>query len=72
MLDLYRLLLKDWVKLYSERHWRCPRQKIMRSSAESIVIIMQRERMSDTGAYDTVESTTSSMDDTYSHVPEYK
>ena len=46
--------------------------KIMRSSTGTIATIMQREQIPGTGAYDTAKSTLSSMDNTYSHVLEYK
>ena len=48
-----------------------PKTKIMRPYADTIAMIMQRDRMPDTGAYDTVESTPSSMDDTSAHVLDY-
>ena len=40
----------------------------MRPSAETISVIIQREKMPYTGAYGTVNSTPSSMDDPYAHV----
>ena len=43
----------------------------MKNSVDSIFMIMQRERMTDPGAYDTVKSTTSSIDDPYAHVLDY-
>ena len=45
--------------------------KIMRSSVEAVAMIIQRERMTATGSYDTVNSTPSSMDDPYAHVLDY-
>ena len=46
--------------------------KIISPSEDSIEIMMQRERIPATGAYDTVKSTPSIMDDPYAHVLEYK
>ena len=46
--------------------------KTMRPSADEIAMIMQRERVPDAGAYDTMTSTPSSKDDNYAHVFEYK
>ena len=48
-----------------------PKTKIMRSSAESIAMIIQKGRMPDTCAYDTEKSTLSSIDDPSVHVLEY-
>ena len=42
--------------------------KITRPSVDTITIIMQTERIPDTGAYDTLKPTPSSMDDTSAHV----
>ena len=42
--------------------------KIMRPSADAVDMIMQRDRMTATGAYDTVNSTPSNMDDPYAYV----
>ena len=44
---------------------------IMRPYAEAIAMIMHRERMPATGAYNTLKSTPSIMDDPYAHVLEY-
>ena len=46
--------------------------KIMRPSAYPIATITRRERIPATGAYDTVKSTTSSMDDLSAHVLGFK
>ena len=46
--------------------------KIIRPSVDAIVMIMRRERMPATGAYDKVKSTPSSMDDPSAHVLYYK
>ena len=43
----------------------------MRLSADAIAMIIQRESMTATGAYDIVKSTTSRMDDPFVHVLEY-
>ena len=43
----------------------------MRPSANAIAMIIQRERMPDTGAYDTLNSTPSSMDYSSEHFLEY-
>ena len=40
----------------------------MRPSADEISMIMRRSRISYIGAYDTVKSTPSIMDDPYAHV----
>ena len=44
----------------------------MRPSADAIAMMMQREQMTSTCAYGTVNSTPSIMDDTSAHVIEYK
>ena len=44
----------------------------MRPSSDVIDMIMQREWMPATDAYDTVNSTPSSMDDPYLHFLDYK
>ena len=44
--------------------------KRIRTSAESIAMLIQRECIPDTGAYDTVKSTTSTMDDPSAYVLE--
>ena len=44
---------------------------IMRTSEDSIDIIMQRKQMKAADAYDKVKSTPSRMDDPYAHVLEY-
>ena len=41
-------------------------------STDAIVMMMHRERMPSTGAYDTAKSNTSSMDDPYTHVLYYR
>ena len=46
--------------------------RIMRPSADKIDMIMQRERMPATGAYATVKSTSSRMDDLYTNILEYR
>ena len=46
--------------------------KIMRPSIDAIAVIIQRERMPAKGAYDTVKSTPSIVDDPYEHVIEYR
>ena len=46
--------------------------KIMRPSADTIATVMKMERIPATGAYDTVKSTTSIMDDPSAHVLEYR
>ena len=46
--------------------------KMIRPSADAIVVMIRRELMKNTGTYDTVNSNTSRMDDTSEHVPEYK
>ena len=46
--------------------------KIMRPSADAIVMIMQREGIPETGAYDKVKSITSIMDDPSVRVLDYK
>ena len=43
----------------------------MRPSANAIAMIIQRERMPDTGAYDTLNSTPSSVDNPFVHVVDY-
>ena len=45
--------------------------KITRPSAYAIAMIIRRGQMPDTGAYDTVNSSPSSMYDPYAHVLEY-
>ena len=45
--------------------------KIIRSYEDAISLIIRRERMPYTGAYDTVRSTTSIMNDPSEHVLEY-
>ena len=45
--------------------------KIIRRYTDAIVMMMQRERMAATGAYDTVNSTPSIMDDISTHVLKY-
>ena len=47
-------------------------EKIMRSYAYAIAMIMRRERMSASGAYDTLKSTPSIMDYPSAHVLENK
>ena len=47
------------------------KKKIIRPSADTISMMMQMEHMPDTGAYDTVNSTPSIMDDLSAHVLEY-
>ena len=45
--------------------------KISRPFSDEISMMMQRERMTATGMYDTVKSTPSSTDDTSAHVMDY-
>ena len=45
--------------------------KLMRPSAYSIAVIMQRGHIPATGAYDSVKYTFSSMDDPFAHVLEH-
>ena len=49
-----------------------PNKKIVRPSADAISMMMQRERMTETGAYETVKSTTSRIDDTSANALEYR
>ena len=42
--------------------------KIIKPSADVMATMMQREKITVTGAYETVKLNTSSMDDTYAHV----
>ena len=46
-------------------------KKIMKPSAYAISVIMPRERIPATGAYDTLKSTPSIIYDPYVHVLEY-
>ena len=46
--------------------------KRIKFSLYAIVMMIERERMPATGAYEAVKSTSSSMDDPYVHVPEYR
>ena len=48
------------------------KKKIMRPSTNTIAMIMQRERITAPGAYDTVKSTTSIIDYPYAHVLDYR
>ena len=45
--------------------------KIMKPYTDSIATMMQRERITDTGAYETLKSTPSIMNDTSAHVMKY-
>ena len=54
-----------WNALYMSK------AKILIPSTDAIDMIMQMEWITATGAYDTVKSNTSSMDDTYAHVLYY-
>ena len=45
--------------------------KRIKTSTNAMAVMMQRERMPETGAYETVKSTPSSMDYPSSHVMEY-
>ena len=47
------------------------KKKIIRTSADAIEMIMRREWMPSTGAYETLKSTPSIMDDQSEHVMEY-
>ena len=47
-------------------------KKRMRPSTEAIAIIIKRERMTATGAYNTVKSNPSSMDDLSTNVLEHR
>ena len=42
--------------------------KILKPSADAISVVMQSDWMTDTGAYDTVQSIPSSMDEPSAHV----
>ena len=68
--NLDKIFLQGRVKWHSERHCRC--QNKFRTPSDEIATIMQRKRMIDTGAYDTVNSTNSCIDDPYTHVIEYR
>ena len=46
--------------------------KIIKPYVDKISMIMRRDHMPETGAYDTVKSTPSSMDDPSVHVLEYR
>ena len=46
-------------------------KKIIKPAADKIVIILQRDWMPGTGAYDKMKSTPSSMDDTSANIMEY-
>ena len=53
-------------------YWIRQKKKTIRPSADEIAMIMQMERIPDTGAYDTVKSNHSSMDDTSENVIQYR
>ena len=46
--------------------------KIKRTSADAMSVMMKRERMSTTGAYATMKSTPSIIDDPSAHVLQYR
>ena len=46
--------------------------KIIKPSEDAIAMVMWMEKLSSTGAYETVNSTTSSMDYASKHVMEYR